>query len=190
MPLLLASQHVEDGTKWTSFCRWHFQTHALDGKVFHSNITVFPDGSIDIMSSVVQVLVLCQTNVITWINWIRIDFFLTQQLGLNPGCWLIIKLASILQSHIYPLDSACLSIGTFTLTSRCCHWNCTKPLLGEYRGVYCLLYIPGKVYHLHYDVIIKKYFQHYWPFMSPHEGPTMWYIDVPFCVSLNKLLNK
>ena len=58
MPLLLASQHVEDGTKWTSFCRWHFQTHALDGKVFHSNITVFPDGSIDIMSSVVQVLVL------------------------------------------------------------------------------------------------------------------------------------
>ena len=91
---------------------------------------------------------------------IRIEFFI-QKLGLNPRCWLIIKLASIFQSHIYPLDSACLSIGTFTLASRCCHWNCTKPLLGECRGVYCLLYIPGKVYNLHYDVMVNKYFQHY-----------------------------
>ena len=48
-----------------AFCRRHFQTHDLDSKVFHSNITVFPDGSIDIMPSMVRVLVLCQTNVIT-----------------------------------------------------------------------------------------------------------------------------
>ena len=60
-----------------------------------------------------------------------------------------------IQSHIYPLNSVCLSISTFTLTSR---WNCTKPLLGEYSGVYCLLYILMKVYHLHYDVIVRKYF--------------------------------
>ena len=44
---------------------------------------------------------------------IRIEYFI-QQLGLNPRCWLIIKLASIFQSHIYLLNSACLSIGTFT----------------------------------------------------------------------------
>ena len=100
---------------------------------------------------------------------IRIEFFI-QQLGFNPRCWLIIKLTSIFQSHIYPLNSAYLSIGTFTLTSRCCHWNCTKPLLGEYMGGHCLLYIPGKVYHLHYDVLVKKYFQHYWPFVRETTG--------------------
>ena len=146
------------------------------------------------MSPMVQVLVLCQTNFVTWTNS---DWVFYSTIGLNPRCWLIIKLASIFQSHIYPLDSACLSIGTFTLASRCCHWNCTKPLLGECRGVYCLLYIPGKVYNLHYDVIVKKYFQHYsgrsWgkqPVDSPHEGPVMWNIDVPFGVCLNKLLKK
>ena len=70
MPLLLVSQHIEDGTKWTTICRRHFQTHALDNDVFHSNIAVFPDVLIDIMSSMVQVLVLCQTNVATlYLEW-------------------------------------------------------------------------------------------------------------------------
>ena len=67
---------------------------------------------------------------------------------------------------IYTLTSACLSIGTFTQTWRCCYWNCYKPLLGEVRGVHGLLSIPSEVYHLHYDIMVWKYFQHYWPFVK------------------------
>ena len=119
---------------------------------------------------------------------IRIEFFI-QQLGFNPRCWLIIKLASIFQSHIYPLNSACLSIGTFILTSRCCHWNCTK-------GCVLSLVHSWKVYRLHYGVIVKTYFQHYWPFVRETTGgyPSRRTSDVEHCcslgVSLNKLLNK
>ena len=119
-----------------AFCRRHFQTHDLDSKVFHSNITVFPDGSIDIMPSMVRVLVYVKQTLLP--EQIRIEFFYST---ISVKSYMLINyLISIhISNHIYPLNSACLSIGTFTLTSIYCHWNCTKPLLGENRGVYCLL---------------------------------------------------
>ena len=95
------------------------------------------------------------------------------------------------------MNSAYLPIGTFTLSSRWFHWSCTNPLLGEYRGVCYLLYIPGKVYNLHYEVMVKKYFQHFWPFVRETTGgfPSRRTSDVEhwcslWCQSEKKLLNK
>ena len=38
------------------------------------------------------------------------------------------------------------------------------------QGYVLSLVIPWKVSHLHYDVIVKKYFQHYWPFVRETTG--------------------